>query len=216
MPLAAHENERSERIRVLAVDDHPALREGIAAIINGQSDMVVISQASGVTEAVQRYRACQPDVTLMDLRLPDGSGIDALMTIRTEYPNARIIMLTTFEGDIEMQRSLQAGARGYLLKSMPSHELLKAIRQVHAGKKCVPPEVAAELAEHIADEKLTVRECEVLQNLAAGYRNREIARLLFISEETVKAHTRHILDKLGARDRSEAILTAVRRGIIQL
>ncbi|MBV9222609.1 MAG: response regulator transcription factor [Acidobacteriaceae bacterium] len=216
MPLAAHENERSERIRVLAVDDHPALREGIAAIINSQPDMVVTSQASGVTEAVQCYRACRPDVTLIDLRLPDGSGIDALMTIRAEYPSARIIMLTTFEGDVEMQRSLQAGARGYLLKSMPSHELLKAIRQVHAGKKCVPPEVAAELAEHIADEKLTVRECEVLQNLAAGYRNREIARLLFISEETVKAHTRHILDKLGARDRSEAILTAVRRGIIQL
>jgi DNA-binding NarL/FixJ family response regulator len=186
MPPLAHDNERFERIRVLAVDDHPALREGIAAIINSQSDMVIAGQASGVTEAVQRYRECQPDVTLMDIRLPNGSGIDALMTIRAEYPNARIIMLTTFEGDVEMQRSLQAGARGYLLKSTPNSELVDAIRQVHAGKKCVPPEVAAELAEHITDEKLTARECEVLQSLAAGYRNREVARRLLFPRKLLR------------------------------
>src|SRR5215472_10306647 len=176
------------RIRVLTVDDHPLLSEGIAAIINSQPDMTLISQASSGTEAIQRYRELQPDVTLMDLRLPDLSGIDAMIAIRTEFPDARIIMLTTFEGDVEIQRALQAGARAYLLKNMPPSEIVDVIRQVRAGKKRVPPDVAAQLAEHMSDEGLTGREVEVLRKVAGGNRNRDIADLLFISEETVKVH----------------------------
>jgi len=154
-------------------------------------------------------------VTLMDLRLPDLSGIDALLAIRIEFPDARIIMLTTFEGDVEIQRALEAGARGYLLKNMPPNDLVEAIRQVHAGKKRVPAEVAAQIAEHMGDEDLTGREIEVLRLIGGGNRNRDIADLLFISEETVKVHIKHIMDKLGAKDRTQAIAIAVRRGIIQ-
>jgi DNA-binding NarL/FixJ family response regulator len=157
-----------------------------------------------------------PDVTLMDLRLPDISGIDALIAIRSEFPDARIIMLTTFEGDVEIQRALEAGARGYLLKNMPPSELVQVIRQVHAGKKRLPPELAAQLAEHMSDESLTAREVEVLKHVANGNRNRDIAEHLFISEETVKVHVKHIMDKLGAKDRTQAIAIAVRRGIIEL
>jgi DNA-binding NarL/FixJ family response regulator len=204
------------RIRVLSVDDHALLREGIATIINSQPDMVLVSQAAGGNEAIQQYRDLQPDITLMDLRLPDLSGLDALIAIRTEFPQARVIMLTTFEGDVEIQRALEAGARGYLLKNMPPSELIQVIRQVHAGKKRVPPEVAAQLAEHMSDEALTTREVQVLEHVAGGNRNRDIAELLFISEETVKVHVKHIMDKLGAKDRTEAIAIAVRRGIIQL
>jgi DNA-binding NarL/FixJ family response regulator len=208
-------NEQS-RIRVLSVDDHPSLREGIAIIINNEPDMLLVSQASNGAEAIQLFREHQPDVTLMDLRLPDLSGIDTMIAIRQEFPEARIVMLTTFEGDVEIQRALQAGARGYLLKNMPPRELVQAIRQVHAGKKGIPSAVAAHLAEHISDEDLTPREVEVLQRITGGNRNRDIADQLFISEETVKVHIKHIMDKLGAKDRTEAIAIAVRRGIIQL
>jgi len=204
------------QIRVLSVDDHPLLRQGIAAIIESQPDMLLVSQAATGSEAVQKYREFKPDITLMDLRLPDISGIDAMIAIRTEFPDARIVMLTTFEGDVEIQRALQAGARGYLLKSTPPDELMQAIRQVHAGKKRVPAEVAAQLAEHMSYESLTPREVEVLREVAEGNRNKDIAHRLFISEETVKVHIKHIMDKLGANDRTQAISIAVRRGIIQL
>src|SRR5215470_4351539 len=204
------------RIRILCVDDHPLLREGITAIINNQSDMSLVAEATNGSEAIQKFRDHQPDVTLMDLRLPDMSGIDALIAIRADFPEARIIMLTTFEGDVEIQRSLEAGARGYLLKSMPPKELVEAIRQVHAGKKRIPPQLAARLAEHLGDESLTEREIEVLRHIAGGNRNRDIAERLFISEETVKVHIKHIMEKLGATDRTQAIAIAVRRGIIEL
>ncbi|HZV89840.1 MAG TPA: response regulator transcription factor [Candidatus Binatus sp.] len=204
------------RIRVLSVDDHPLLREGIAAIINNQPDMVLVAQACNAQEAVQQFRKHQPDVTLMDLRLPDKSGIDAMITVRAEFPEARVIILTTFEGDVEIQRALEAGARGYMLKSMPPKELVEVIRQVHAGKKRIPPQLAAQLAEHMSDEDLTPREVEVLSQIAGGNRNRDIAEKLFITEETVKVHIKHIMEKLGASDRTQAVAIGVRRGIIEL
>ncbi len=207
---------RSTKIRVFSADDHPLLREGIAAVINSQPDMEMVAQASTGRDAIQQFRQHRPDVTLMDLRLPDISGIDALSAILAEFPNARIVMLTTFEGDVEIQRSLAAGARGYVLKTMPPKDLAEVIRHVHAGRKRIPQEIAAQLAEHIADTPLTEREIEVLQHVAGGNRNRDIAERLFISEETVKVHLKHIMEKLGASDRTSAVAIAVRRGIIQL
>ena len=204
------------RIRVFSVDDHALLREGIAAIITNEPDMVLVAQASTGREAVQQFQKYQPDVTLMDLRLPDMSGIDAMIAIRAEAPDARIIVLTTFEGDVEMQRALQAGARGYLLKTMPPRDLVAAIRHVHAGRKSIPTEVAAQLAEHLSDEALTAREIDVLSRVAGGNRNRDIADELALSEETVKVHMKHIMEKLGASDRTQAVAIALRRGIIKL
>jgi DNA-binding NarL/FixJ family response regulator len=204
------------QIRVLSVDDHPLLRQGIGVIINNESDMLLVAEAASGGEGIQKFREHQPDVTLMDLRLPDMSGIDTMIAIRTEFPDARVIMLTTFEGDVEVQRALGAGARGYMLKSMPPKDLVEVIRQVHAGKKRVPAELAAQLAEHLSDESLTEREVEVLRHVAGGNRNRDIAEQLFISEETVKVHVKHIMEKLGANDRTQAVAIAVRRGIIQL
>src|SRR5580704_2134855 len=212
------DTEMSERtrIRVFSVDDHPLLREGIAAIINNQADMSMVAQAASSQDAVEQYRKHKPDVTLMDLRLPDRSGIETMIAIRSEFPDARVIMLTTFEGDVEIKNALEAGARGYMLKSMPPKELVEVIRQVHAGKKRIPPQLAAQLAEHMSDEDLTEREVEVLGQIAGGNRNRDIAERLFITEETVKVHIKHIMEKLGASDRTQAVAIGIRRGIIQL
>jgi DNA-binding NarL/FixJ family response regulator len=203
------------QIRIFCVDDHPLMREGIAAIIRNEPDMLLVAEASNGREAIQGFREHRPDITLMDLRLPDISGVDAMIAIRSDFADARIIMLTTFEGDAEMLRALEAGAQGYSLKTMPRKQLLDMIRRVHAGKKHIPPEVAARLAEHLSDEVLSKREVDVLKRITGGNRNSDIAALLFISEETVKGHIKHIMDKLGASDRTEAVTIGIRRGIIQ-
>jgi DNA-binding NarL/FixJ family response regulator len=204
------------KIRVCSVDDHPLMHEGIATVIRNQPDMLLVAEASNGREAIQRFREHKPDVTLMDLRLPDMSGVDAMIAIRAEFPEARVIILTTFAGDVEIQNALQSGARAYVLKSTPPKELVEVIRQVYAGKKRIPPEIAANLAEHYSDEALTTREVEVLGEIAGGNRNRDIADKLFITEETVKVHIKHIMEKLGASDRTQAVAIGVRRGIIQL
>jgi DNA-binding NarL/FixJ family response regulator len=204
------------KIRVFSVDDHPLLHEGIATVIRNQPDLLLVAEAFNGRDGIRQFREHTPDVTLMDLRLPDMSGIDAMMAIRSEFPEARVVILTTFAGDAEIQRALEAGARAYVLKSMPPKELVEVIRQVHAGKKRIPAEIAAHLAEHYSDEALTDREVEVLKQIADGNRNRDIAEKLFITEETVKVHVKHIMEKLGATDRTQAVAIGVRRGIIQL
>jgi len=203
-------------IRILTVDDHPLIRAGIAAIINLQPDMELVATAASGREAIQDFRKHKPDVTLMDLRLPDLSGIDTLIAIRAEFPWARIIILTTFNGDIDIQRALKAGAYGYMLKSTRGNELVEAVQKVYSGTKNVPPEVAAHLADNMSNEAISEREIEVLRYLPGGNRNRDIAERLFISEETVKSHVKHIMEKLGANDRTQAMSIAVRRGLIQI
>jgi DNA-binding NarL/FixJ family response regulator len=202
------------QIRVLSVDELPLMREGIATVINAKPDMQVVAHASSAHEAIQRFREHRPDVTVMDLRLPDMSGIDAMIAIRKEFPKASFVVFTTFEGDMEIRRAFAAGARSYMLKSTLPNDLAETIRQVHAGKKSIPPEVAERIAEHLSEESLSEREVEVLKLAMAGNRNRDIADRLFISEETVKAHMKHILEKLGASDRTQAVTIAARRGII--
>jgi DNA-binding NarL/FixJ family response regulator len=203
-------------IRVLAVDDHLLLLEGIAAVIDGQPDMTLVGQAGGGGDAIESFRRLLPDVTLMDLRMPDMNGIDAIVAIRSEFPNARIVVLTTYSGDAHAAAALKAGAAGYLLKSLVRKELVETIRAVHAGKRRIPPDIATEIAIHVADDALTVREVEVLGGVAAGKSNKVIAADLDISEETVKTHMKSILPKLKAADRTHAVMIALKRGILDL
>jgi DNA-binding NarL/FixJ family response regulator len=203
-------------IRILTVDDHPMLREGIAAVLTAEPDMVLIAEASNGNEALEQFRAHLPDVTLMDVQMPEVNGIDAILKIREEFPDARIIVLTTYGGDAQAARAFKAGASGYLLKNMVRKELIDTVRTVHAGKKRIPPEIAMELAEHHSDDALTEREIDVLREVAAGNANKMVAQRLKVSEETVKAHMKNILSKLGANDRTHAVTIALKRGIIEI
>ncbi len=203
-------------IRILSVEDHPVFREGLVTIIGSQKDMVLVAQAANAVDAVTEFRRHRPDITLMDLRLPGANGTDALIAIRGEFSQARIIMLTSSDGDGEIQRVMRAGASGYMLKSTPKDELLDVIRCVHAGKRHVPAEVAARLAEHLGDEDLTARELEVLRLIRDGHRNKQIADQLAIAETTVNFHIKNLVDKLGANDRTHAVTIAVRRGLLQI
>lgn len=203
-------------IRVLSVDDHPLLREGIAALIRNQTDMELVAEASNGREALEQFRQHRPDITLMDLQMPEMSGIDAISAIRAEFPEARIVILTTHAGDVQVSRALKAGARAYLLKGLLRKELLETIRAVHAGQKRLSAEIAVEIAEHATDDALTPREVDVLRLVAGGNANKEIAARLLLTEETVKSHIRNILAKLSAHDRTHAVAIGLRRGIIDL
>ena len=206
----------SDSISILTVDDHPLLRDGIAALVNSQTDMKVVADASSGREAIERFREYRPDITLMDLRMPDLDGIDTMTAIIREFPQAKIIVLTTYSGDALIVRALKAGAQGYLLKGQLRKELLDTIRSVHSGRKRISPEVACQVANHAADSLLTLREVDVLQLIAEGNANKVVADRLAITEDTVKAHVRNILSKLGANDRTHAVTIAVKRGIINL
>jgi DNA-binding NarL/FixJ family response regulator len=203
-------------IKVLSVDDHALLREGIAALVNAESDMKLVAEATNGQEAIEKFRLHRPDVTLMDLQMPAMNGIEAIIGIRSEFPSARVIVLTTYAGDVQVLRALRAGARGYILKGHVRRELLDTIRAVHAGQKRIPPEVAAELAEHAIEDQLSSREIDVLRLIATGNANKEIAGQLAIAEDTVKSHVTNILAKLGANDRTHAVTIGLKRGIIEL
>src|SRR5580765_8393058 len=209
-------NEDPKRIRILAVDDHPILRQGIAGLIADESDMTLVAEAANGREAIQQFRTHQPDVTLMDLQMPEMNGLDAMIAIRGEFPEARIIVLTTYSGDVQATRALKAGARAYLLKNSLHKELLDTIRAVHAGRKTLSPEVSFELAEHSAEELLSAAEVRVLRLIAEGNSNKEIAALLSLTEDAVKGQVRNILSKLGANDRTHAAMIGLKRGIIEL
>ena len=203
-------------IRILTVDDHPLLREGIAVLIKSEADMKLVAEASNGEEAIEQFRLHRPDVTLMDIQMPNLNGTEAISRIRNEFPNARIIVLSTYSGDVQVLRAIKAGARGYILKGHVGRELLDAIRSVHAGHKRIPPEIAAELAEHAGDDALSAREMDVLRLIATGNSNKQIADKLSIGETTVKSHITNILSKLGANDRAHAVTIGLQRGIIDL
>ncbi|WP_257463241.1 response regulator [Archangium lipolyticum] len=209
-------NSTDPSIRILIVDDHPLLREGLAAMIAGQPDMALVAEAENGEQALQAFRAHQPDITLMDVRMPTMGGIDAITAIRAEFPTARIIVLTTYDGDAQALRAIKAGASGYLLKSMLRKELVETIRSVHAGRRRIAADIASEMAEHVADDELTARERDVLLHVAAGNANKEVAARMGISEETVKTHMKNVLTKLGAKDRTHAVVVALKRGIIDI
>lgn len=203
-------------IRILLADDHPFLRDGVGGLVGDQPDMELVGEASNGHEAIDQFREHRPDVTLLDLQMPEMNGIDAMLAIRREFPDARIIVLTTYTGDAQILRALKAGAQAYLLKSALRRELLDTIRAVHAGRRRIPPEVATQLAEHAADDPLTSREIDVLRLIAAGKANKLVASELSITEETVKGHVKNILSKLGANDRTHAVTIALKRGIIEI
>lgn len=209
-------NDDRKSIRILTVDDHPVVRNGIAGLIIDQPDMVMVGQAANGREAIQQFREHQPDVTLMDLQMPELNGLDAIIAIRDEFPQARIIVLTTYTGDVQVVRALKAGAQGYLLKNSLHKELLEVIRKVHAGKRILTPELSCEVASHTTDDALTPAEISVLRLIAAGNANKQIAAQLSISEDTVKSRVKNILSKLGVNDRTQAVTVALKRGIIEL
>jgi DNA-binding NarL/FixJ family response regulator len=207
---------QAKPIRILSVEDHPVFRQGLAAIVSAERDMLLVGQASNAVDAVAEFRRHRPDITLMDVRLPGSDGTDALIAIRGEFPQARIIMLTTSDGDGDIQRAMRAGASGYILKSMHMDQLLSVIRSVHAGRRHISPEVAARLAEHLGDDDLTARELDVLRLIRDGHRNKQIADQLAISENTVNFHIKNLVDKLQANDRTHAVTIALRRGLLQI